>query len=140
MGLYMVVSAWSKRDENDDVIEESMTDTYQMEATYAKAKEVYERLLDTDYGQWSLYSASICIPVMSTEPHYYLPFEANTWTKLYFENFPEEDAEGNGVGSASYAEEIGTLTIEPDLEMWEALKQWAKRSGFTDITSGTNLD
>ena len=23
--------------------------------------------------------------------------------KLYFEHFPEEDAEGNGVGSASYA-------------------------------------
>jgi|TARA_R110002110_G_scaffold347390_2_gene557525 hypothetical protein len=60
--------------------------------------------------------------------------------KLYFENFPKEDAEGNGVGSASYAESIGTLTIEPDLEMWEALRQWAKRSGFTDITSGTNLD
>ena len=66
--------------------------------------------------------------------------DQKTGITLYFEHFPEEDAEGNGVGSASYAEEIGALTIEPDLEMWEALKQWAKRSGFTDITSGTNLD
>ena len=55
--------------------------------------------------------------------------------RLYFENFSEEDKQGNGVGQASYAEEIGILTAEPDEEMWEALKQWAKRLHFTDVTS-----
>jgi len=56
---------------------------------------------------------------------------------IYFENFPEEDKDGNGVGCASYAEIIGRLyDLEPDDEMGEALKQWAKRLGFTDWTSG----
>tara|TARA_Y100000034_G_scaffold41994_1_gene51546 strand:- start:161 stop:559 length:399 start_codon:yes stop_codon:yes gene_type:complete len=54
---------------------------------------------------------------------------------VYFENFREEDSDGNGVGSASYAEIIAQMHIEPDAEMWDALKQWAKREGFTDVTS-----
>lgn len=55
--------------------------------------------------------------------------------KIYFENFREEDEDGNGVGGSSYAEIIGHLELEPDDEMIEALKQWAKRLGFTDWTS-----
>ena len=55
--------------------------------------------------------------------------------KIYFENFTQQDEEGNGIGQSSYAEFAGTLSCEPDSEMWEALKQWAKRLNFTDVTS-----
>jgi hypothetical protein len=60
--------------------------------------------------------------------------------KIYFENFPEEDEDGNGEGPSSYAEGIGYLNTEPDAEMNEALKQWAKRLGFTDWTSSDEDD
>jgi hypothetical protein len=89
--MFIVVSMWGKRDESGDRIEETIWDQYLLHDSYREAKEHYESLLkepldscgcrlckgrtvteltdmiDKDY---EMLSASICVPIESTEPHY----------------------------------------------------------------------
>ena len=89
--MFIVVSMWGKRDESGDRIEETIWDQYILHDSYREAKEHYESLLkepldscgcrlckgrtvteltDMIDKDCEMLSASICVPIESTEPHY----------------------------------------------------------------------
>ena len=61
---FIVVSTWCERDRNGNAIESSMTDHWIAEESYQEALEAYESSLEQVDSLWS---ASICVPIKSTD-------------------------------------------------------------------------
>ena len=61
--MFIVALTWCKRDRFGRAVEDSFEDDWRAEETWGRALKVYEDACEKD----SLWSASICVPVKSTD-------------------------------------------------------------------------